>query len=141
MSVQRRQLLESTFVALVTANDRLNRAVAAFMKTWGITGTQYNVLRILRGAGPDGQRSQRIADDMISKVPDITRLVDRLVTAGLAERRTDADDRRVVKVVVTASGLDLLARMDEPIRALHEQVLGGMTSRDLKIVRDLLGEL
>ncbi len=122
---------ERAFVALVSASDRFNRRLARFMREWGLTVPQYNVLRILRGAGPEGRPSRSIADDMISQVPDVTRLVDRLVAAGFAERRTDPDDGRVVRVQITAEGRDLLARMDEPVAGLHGAVLGDLAPAEL----------
>ena len=139
MKVQRDELLEAAFVALITAGERMNRNVADFMKQWDVTGPQYNALRILRGADRHGKPSQRIADDMISKVPDVTRLVDRLESAGLAERRTDPDDRRVVRVAITVQGLALLDRIEGPIRDLHEHTLGRYSDAELENIVDLLG--
>ena len=132
MSAERRRLLQEAFLALAVAYDRLYRHTAAFMRDYGLTQPQYNVLRILRGAGEAGKPSQRIADDMINKVPDVTRLVDRLAEAGLAARSRDPDDGRVVRVVITAAGLDLLARMDAPVHDLHAAVLGGLPNAVLE---------
>ena len=134
----RHATIERAFVALITAHDRLHRGTGISMKPWGVTGPQYNVLRILKGAGFEGKRSQAIAEDMISKVPDVTRLVDRLEAAGLAERRADPGDRRAVRVVITDKGTGLLERMEKPIRKLHEQVLGDLDDRELGVLTELL---
>lgn len=131
-TADRRALLQDAFLAVIVAHDRLQRRAVGFMRRYDLTQSQYNVLRILRGAGPEGKPSQRIADDMISKVPDVTRLVDRLVEAGYAGRERDRDDGRIVRVVITAAGLDLLARIDEPIHDLHDGALGDLTDHELK---------
>lgn len=141
MSDERGILLEGAFVALISANERLNRRTVELMKPWDVTPQQYNVLRILRGTGPDGKPSQQIAGDMISKVPDITRLVDRLASAGLAERRDDSRDRRVVRVAITEAGLELLDRMDGALKDLHVHTLGGFTDEELVQLGDLLGRI
>lgn len=134
----RRELRQRAFLALMVAHDAQQRKTHAFMKGFGLTVHQYNVLRILRGAGPGGKPSQSIAADMISKVPDVTRLVDRLSAAGFVAREPDPDDRRVVRVKILRPGLDLLARMDEPIHELHDQVLGDFDAAELEALLGLL---
>lgn len=134
-------LRQDAFLALLVAHDTLQRRLNAFMKGFGLTSHQYNVLRILRGAGPGGKPSQSIAADMISKVPDVTRLVDRLAAAGLVGREPDPDDRRVVRVKILPEGLALLSRMDGPISDLHADVLSGLTHADLRALTGLLARL
>jgi len=136
-----RERRQQAFLALMVAHDAQQRRTHEFMKGFGLTVHQYNVLRILRGAGPEGKPSQSIAADMISKVPDVTRLVDRLSAAGLAARRPDPDDRRVVRVVILPKGLDLLARMDEPIHDLHAQVLADLSAEELATLTELLARI
>ena len=141
MNASRDALLERAFVALIGANERLNRRTVDLMKPWNVTPQQYNVLRILRGVGEEGKPSQRIAEDMISKVPDVTRLVDRLAAAGLAERRTDPRDRRVVRVVVTEAGLALLDRMDGSLKDLHANALSAFSDEELARIGDWLDRI
>jgi DNA-binding MarR family transcriptional regulator len=120
-----------------TAAVLLHRLSETF-KTHDITATQYNVLRILRGAGPAGLCRNDIIDRLVAQVPDVTRLLDRLVVAGLVEReRTDAD-RRVVTTRITAAGLALLADLDAPVTESHRKQLGHLDSTQLKTLIDLL---
>lgn len=105
---------------------------------YGISDPQYNVLRILRGHGGQGLPCTDIIAQMVSRMPDMTRLVDRLEKGGLVRRsRTDAD-RRVVLICITSAGLELLARLDQPIRDLHKQTLGHLTRAELADLNRLL---
>src|SRR5215472_913603 len=90
------------FVALVTAADRLSLGAEQLIKTHGLTGTQYNVLRILRGAEPDGLACKGIGDRMISHDPNMTRLLDRMEKRTLITRERQSKDRRVIKTRITA---------------------------------------
>ncbi len=90
----------------------------------GISSPQYNILRILRGNKADGLPSLEIASQMISCVPDITRLVDRLEKAGYVERQRSTDDRRVVRVKITKQGRGLLQRLDSQVRDAEQASLG-----------------
>lgn len=114
----------------------------ALFKRHRLTEASYNTLRILRGhhrAGEkQGVRASRIGTEMVVRVPDVTRLVDRLVQMGLVERAACEEDRRVVYVRITPSGLDLLDRLDEPVRQLHRQTLGHMSHDQLGALNDLL---
>ena len=111
---------------------------AESLKPYGITVTQYNVLRILRGAGVDGLCRNEIRERLIAQVPDVTRLLDRLEEAGYVRRERDGDDRRMVTTRITRSGLALLSRLDQPVVDAHKQDLGHMTSTQLKTLIDLL---
>jgi DNA-binding MarR family transcriptional regulator len=121
--------------------DRLFRA-------HGLSEATYNALRILRGhhrpgpggggGGGGGVPSQTIGKELITNVPDVTRLVDRLVEAGLAERCRIESDRRVVMVKITRPGLDLLARLDKPLRDLHAAQLGHLSRKELEQLSRLL---
>jgi len=95
--------------------------IASLLKDYGISTQQYNVLRILRGAGENGVPCGQIAERMITHDPDITRLVDRLEKMEFAERVRQNEDRRVVRVRATQKALDLLAALDEPVNQLHER--------------------
>ena len=104
----------------------------------GISGPQYNVLRILRGQGGRGLPCHEISAQMVSRMPDMTRLVDRLEGAGFVQRCRTSDDRRVVLICITEEGLALLKRLDTPLRALHKQVVGHMTRTELAELSRLL---
>ncbi|MBB6430165.1 MarR family winged helix-turn-helix transcriptional regulator [Algisphaera agarilytica] len=107
-----------------------------------LSESTYNVLRILRGAqkveGLPGLPSLEVAERLVTRVPDITRLVDRLIQAGLARRTRDDADRRVVIVSITSEGLALLRKLDKPIRQLHEKQLGHLSCKELTELNRLL---
>ncbi len=119
-------LLETNlFVAFMQIADVFGNEAEQLVKTAGLTGAQYNVLRILRGAGSEGLACREIGERMISHDPDITRLLDRMEKRGLITRERQTDDRRVVKTCVTAKGLELLKTLDHPVRDLHKQQFRG----------------
>jgi DNA-binding MarR family transcriptional regulator len=130
-------LEEATFLEIVQTGDLLGRAFTTVMKDADLSPTQYNVLRILRGAKgalPCGE----IAHRMITRDPDITRLLDRLDTRGLVSRSRDPDDRRTVLAHITPQGLRLLARLDEPIQDTHRRQLGHLGRERLLSLAELL---
>jgi len=129
------------FVALLQAADALGQEVEQFLKASGLTGAQYNVLRILRGAEPQGLPCRGIGDRMISHDPDMTRLLDRLEKRGLITRMRQTDDRRVVKTRIRPQALRLLKTLDRPIRELHKRQFRHMSAARLKILSDLLEEV
>ena len=134
-------LEDQTFVALLKAADSLASQGDQLMKANGLTSAQYNVLRILRGAGPDGLPCNAIGERMISRDPDMTRLLDRMEKRELITRERQLQDRRVVKARITSEGLKLLKKMDAPIRELHKSQFARMSSAHLKTLLDLLTEL
>jgi DNA-binding MarR family transcriptional regulator len=117
--------------------DQLGADFARLFKSHGITASQYNVLRILRGEG-SALPCLEIAARMITQLPDITRLVDRLESAGFAARARTAEDRRVVLVRITERGLLLLAELDEPVLTLHRNQLGHLSREELAELNRLL---
>jgi len=125
-------------VTLLRATDRLQRRVAELFKTEDLSATQYNVLRILRGAGPGGLSCGEVAERMITRDPDVTRLLDRLERRGLLVRTREQADRRVVRSRITNDGLAALARLDAPLRALHREQLGHLRPRRLAQLTALL---
>lgn len=129
---------EETFVTLLRATDRLQRRVAELFKTEDLSATQYNVLRILRGAGPGGLSCGEVAERMITRDPDVTRLLDRLERRGLLVRTRELADRRVVRSRITNDGLSALARLDVPLQALHREQLGHLGPRRLAQLAALL---
>jgi DNA-binding MarR family transcriptional regulator len=131
-------LEERAFIGILRAADRLERQIAGMFKQYDLTPTQYNALRILRGGGPTGLACGQIGDRMISRDPDITRLLDRLKRRGLISRRRGHYDRRIIKTFITPSGLELLARMDRPVEQFHLRALRDVNKHDL---RGLIGVL
>src|SRR5580700_2658326 len=111
------------FVTLMRTADALARGAEALLKPYGLSGTQYNVLRILRGAGPAGLACREVGCRLISRDPDITRLLDRLERRGLITRTREQKDRRVVKTFITGKGLQILAKLDAPVREMHRRQL------------------
>jgi DNA-binding MarR family transcriptional regulator len=127
---------EATLNILRTA-DRLSGAFDELFRRHGITSPQYNVLRILRGHG-EPVPSQQIGRELLTRVPDVTRLVDRLEKVGLVERARTSTDRRVVLVSITARGLELLAKLDRPVLDLHRAQLSHLTPDELAELNRLL---
>jgi len=121
--------------------DTLGAEAEQVIKTAGLTAAQYNVLRILRGAGGDGLACREIGERMISRDPDITRLLDRMEKRSLITRERQSDDRRVVKTSVTPEGLELLKTLDRPVSALHKRQFQGMAPAKLKILTAMLEEI
>ncbi len=115
---------DELFVQLLRTTDQLMQGLVAALKPAELSPEQYNVLRILRGAGKDGHPCGEIAGRMITRDPDVTRLIDRLEKRGLVERRRDEADRRVVRVTLTNAGAKLLAPLDQQLLELHRSQLG-----------------
>jgi DNA-binding MarR family transcriptional regulator len=131
---------DQLFVAVIKTADFLGQQAEQLLKSRGLTGTQYNVLRILRGAGPDGLPCRSVADRMISHDPDMTRLLDRMEKRGLIARERQTDDRRVVKARITPQGLDMLKKLDLPVREMHKRQFEHMSAAKLKQLAELLSE-
>jgi DNA-binding MarR family transcriptional regulator len=114
---------QEAYLSLLRTADALQTQVETWLKEFGLTGTQYNALRILRGAGADGLSCREIGERMITHDPDITRLLDRLEDRGLAERTRDKADRRVIYGKITVAGLKLLREMDAPLEKRGREML------------------
>jgi DNA-binding MarR family transcriptional regulator len=135
------QLEEATYVAILRAADSLSQLPDQIIKGAGLTSAQYNVLRILRGAGPEGLPCNVIAERMISRDPDMTRMLDRMEKSHLITRQRQKDDRRVIEVRVTEEGLKLLKKLDTPIRDAHKEQFHHIGPARLKSLSQLLDEL
>ncbi|MGB6974766.1 MAG: MarR family transcriptional regulator [Terracidiphilus sp.] len=122
---------EEALLNVMRTADCLERAFQHRARPWGITSTQYNVLRILRGAQPQGLNCTAIGDRMITAVPDITRLLARLAALKLIRRQRDKKDRRIVWTRISAAGLDLLRQMDPVILQAPTDLLGHLSKKDL----------
>jgi DNA-binding MarR family transcriptional regulator len=131
-------LEEETYLNLVRTADALTRELDLVLQPHGITTTQYNVLRILRGAGADGATCSAISDRLLAFDPDVTRLLDRIEKAGLVQRTRSVTDRRVVLTTITPRGLELLARLDEPLEQLVKQQFKALSrARLTQLIADL----
>lgn len=131
-------LEEEALLNLMRTSDSLHRAFHLKTRHWGVTSTQYNVLRILRGAQPQGLTCSAIGSRMITAEPDITRLLTRLKAAKLIRQGRDKHDRRVVWTQISAAGLELLRQMDPLILEAPREMLGHLEPAGLKELIRLL---
>ena len=129
---------QEAYLSLLRTADALQTQVEAKLKEFALTGTQYNALRILRGAGPEGLPCSEIGDRMIARDPDITRLLDRLQKRGLAQRTRGKQDRRVICGKITPAGLKLLRDMDAPVEKHGREMLRHVAPEKLKELIELL---
>lgn len=136
-----RSLEQEAYLSLGRTWAALDHTFAEVLRPYDITPTQYNVLRILRGAGASGLCRAEVIDRMITRVPDATRLLDRMEAAGLITRERGADDRRFVTARITDHGLQLLAALDESVNALDTAYLGGLSPDELSTLIDMLGRI
>lgn len=133
-------LEQETMLSVLRTAAVLEHAFARLLEPFGITRTQYNVLRILRGAGDEGLCRYEVAERMVAQVPDVTRLLDRLEQMGLVGRARSGTDRRHVTTRITRNGLTLLARLDAPVADHHAEQLGHLGREKLRALVDLLAE-
>jgi DNA-binding MarR family transcriptional regulator len=137
-----RSLQEQLVLNLMLTTRVVEESWAQYLKrAEGISPSQYNILRILRGARPKAARISDIADRMVTRDPDVTRLVDRLIKQGLARRERDSSDRRVVLVEISAAGLALLGRLDGPAGESTEAAMAGLKPQQLRTLDTLLNEV
>jgi DNA-binding MarR family transcriptional regulator len=131
----------NAFIALQKAADGLGQQVEQLLKANELTAAQYNTLRILRGAEPEGLACSSIAERMISHDPDMTRLLDRMEKRSLITRERQKDDRRVVKARITPQGLELLKTLDQPVHELHKRQFQHVPGARLKLLIELLDQV
>ena len=131
-------LQAEVFLNLMRTADVLLRGQEAILKLAGLSATQYNVLRILRGAGEQGLCCREVGERMIARDPDITRLVDRLERRGFLARSRDNRDRRVITVRITPAGLKVLKDLDGPMAEYNRRLLSHMDKGDLRKLVELL---
>ena len=112
--------------------------MSATLAPHGVTEAQYNVLRILRGRHPDCYACSEIGERLLDRTPDVTRLLVRLEARGLVERRRAEHDRRVVEVEITPQGLDVLAELDEPVRATLDRLTQHLSDSEKRTLSHLL---
>jgi DNA-binding MarR family transcriptional regulator len=129
------------FLNLIRTHETVMRSVSEFFRDSGLTQTLYNVLRIIRGAGDQGVTCTQIGERIITRVPDVTRLIDRLTKAKLVRRVRNNDDRRVVELFLTTKGSALLEKMDGPLTNLHQENFSHMNERELTTLIRLLTKM
>jgi DNA-binding MarR family transcriptional regulator len=128
---------EAAFLELLRTADMLTRGAFGVLKAEDLSLTQYNVLRILRGS-PQGLPCGELASRMITRDPDVTRLLDRMEKRGLVSRARDSQDRRIVLARIMPEGLKLVDRLDEPVQKIHSQQLGHLGKERLRALGELL---
>jgi DNA-binding MarR family transcriptional regulator len=133
-------LEEEAYLNVQRTANALAQRIAELLRSHDLTPAQYNVLRILRGAGHDGLNASDIGGRMISRDPDVTRLVDRLEKRGLVERWRCSEDRRVVWTRLAPAGRELIDPLDAPLNALHRDMLSHMVPERLQLLVELLEE-
>lgn len=133
-------LEQEAMLSIQRTDAVLGYSIIEALKPYDVTPTQYNVLRILKGARPNGLCREDIRQRLISQVPDVTRLLDRMEEAGLVGRERDSADRRLVTSRITEAGLALLLKLEEPIAKAHERQLGHMTRAELRSLITLLAK-
>jgi DNA-binding MarR family transcriptional regulator len=136
-----RSLQEEVVIALARTADELHAPMTEVLRASGLSVAQYNVLRILRGAGEEGLPCGEIAARMVRRDPDLTRLLDKLEARGLVRRERGTKDRRVVTATITAEALKLLESLDEPVEASLRQALAHVPRARLRELLEILNEL
>ena len=129
---------QEVFLNVLRTADALTRGLEDVLKPHGLSATQYNVLRILRGAGEMGFACREIGDRMISRDPDMTRLLDRMEQRTLITRHRQTDDRRVVCTRITPEGMQILKDLDGAVKELHHDQLGHLGEANLRKLASLL---
>jgi len=131
-------LQEEAMLNVARTSEILRRPSEVLMKEHGLSPSSYNVLRILRGSHPEGLPCHEISGRMVTHVPDVTRLTDRLLTMGLVERQRSTEDRRVVLTRITQGGLDVVDELDQPLLELCREQLQHLSDRELSTLIGLL---
>ncbi len=129
---------QEALVGLLVAADRVGTSFARLLEPHDLTPQQYNVLRILRGAEPEGLQTLAIVDRMIERAPGITRMIDRLEQKGLVRRERRGDDRRCVQCRITAEALELLQGLDQPVARFDRQALRMLDAEELAQLAEML---
>jgi DNA-binding MarR family transcriptional regulator len=127
-------LEQEVYLGILRTASELSYTVDQFFRPFGITSSQYNVLRILRGAGTDGLCRNEISERMVTATPDMSRLLDRMEKAGWVTRERAKEDRRQVSTHITKSGMELLARLEKPTGDFVTRLFAGVPVGDLKTV-------
>jgi DNA-binding MarR family transcriptional regulator len=134
-----RSLQEEASLSVVRTSALLIDTFERLLRPYGITGTQYNVLRILRGSEPSGLCRNEIRDRMLTRMPDVTRLLDRMEDAGLIARTREDNDRRMVRTRISVKGRRLLDELDDVVVQEHQRVFAGLSRDELRALITHLG--
>lgn len=134
-------LQQEFFLNVIRTADHLSRGFEELLKPYSLSPTQYNILRILRGAGECGLHCKGIGEHLITRDPDITRLLDRLEARSLITRNRDTRDRRVVSTRITPEGLKILKELDKPVLDFHRTQLAHLPEATLTQLIDLLEDV
>ncbi len=129
---------EEVFLNIIRTSEALSWRISETLKQADLTPTQYNVLRILRGAGEAGSSCSEVSERMVTKDSDITRLLNRLEARNLITREREEKDRRIITARITEEGLQLLAQLDAPMASCHRQQLGHLSAKQLADLNKLL---
>ncbi len=129
---------EEAVLNILRTSDVMTQVLADLLKTSGLSATQYNVLRILRGAAGKGLCCREIGERLVTRDPDVTRLIDRLEKRDLLLRTRSTDDRRVVTIQLTPAGLALVNELDEPIEKWNRKLMRNISRADTKVLIGLL---
>jgi DNA-binding MarR family transcriptional regulator len=132
---------EEAILALVRTADQLAAPMNEVLREANLSQSQYNILRILRGAGAEGLACGEISERMVRRDPDLTRLLDKLEARGLVTRARGTNDRRVVLASITADGLALLASLDKPVQASIRTILAHVPDERLRTLVEILEEI
>jgi DNA-binding MarR family transcriptional regulator len=131
-------LQQEAFLNVLRTSSRLTDSLEDLLRPYGLSSTQFNVLRILRGSEPDGLCRNELRDRMLTRMPDMTRLLDRMEEAGLVTRSREREDRRMVLTRITVAGQELLQELERPVIELHRKQLGRLSDEQLRSLIDLL---
>jgi DNA-binding MarR family transcriptional regulator len=132
---------QEALLSVVRTSAQLMDRFELFLRPYGITGTQYNVLRILRGSEPKGLCRNELRDRMLTRMPDVTRLLDRMEEAGLVERTRDTEDRRMVTSRITKKASQLLATLDPLVADNEKTFFAGIDQGQIQTLIDVLGAI
>ena len=136
-----RSVEEEAILSIARTAAVMEHAGAEALKPFDLTITQYNVLRILRGAAGEGLCRNEVGERLVTKVPDVTRLLDRMESAGLIVRQRGGEDRRFVSTRITDKGLKLLEKIDRELPAIHGRQLGHVSQKRLRELISILEEV
>ncbi len=129
---------EELLISLLFTADKIKKAMEDDFKEFGLTQQQYNILRILRGSKDTGLPTMEIANRMINKAPNVTRIVDRLIDKGFVCREACPTDRRQVVVCISKEGLETLGNLDEPVNERNKEILKGLNENELsELIKNL----
>lgn len=132
---------QEVVVAFMKTADHLRRSMSTEFEAHGVTQQQFNVLRILRGAGKVGLPTLEVADRLVEHTPGITRLIDRLEAKELVRRERPAEDRRQVYCYIARDGLELLEKLDGPVAAASKRAFAGLSKAEMKTLVEILEKI